>query len=154
MIFNRNYNFSSSKKISTIKQNLLGKHLQLHSLDFEILEKEGNLKIIPHAENTERMLTLPIANIFFKEKNSKTYVNIETHPRRIDVGGPYILMAMCFAIFMAGFLMSLYGGVDQSSTSKIMMAIGLAVFAIFWVRMELGYFDYVRKIKNWIKQQA
>jgi hypothetical protein len=31
------------------------------------------------------------------------------------------------------------------------LGIGLAVFALFWIRLETGYFDYVRKIRDYVK---
>jgi hypothetical protein len=154
MIFNRSYNFKSSKTIAAIKQCIAGSHLKVHSFDFEGIEVNNVLKIIPHAENSEGITTLPITNIHLSEKNNKTSVHIETHPRRIDIGGPYILVVLCLALFFAGFFIGLYGGIDQTTTSKIMMGIGLGVFVLFWIKMELGYFDYVRKIKAWVKQQV
>jgi hypothetical protein len=36
----------------------------------------------------------------------------------------------------------------------VLMGISLVVFSIFWVRMERGYFDYVRKIRDYVKQMG
>jgi hypothetical protein len=154
MIFNRTYNFKSSKTLSALKQSMVGKHINLHQLDFETVERDDVIKIIPHAEESEGVTTLPICNITIKEKNNKTYLAMETHPRRIDIGGPYILVILCLASFFAGFFMAIYGGVMQQSSSKIMMGLGLGVFILFWIKMEFGYFDYVRKLKSWVAGQV
>jgi len=153
MIFNRSYQFKSSKSITALKECLVQKHLKIRNFDFESIELNNVIKIIPHAENTDQVTTLPITNVTLKEKNNKTIVNVETHPRRIDAGGPYLLIVLCLAIFFAGFCIGLYGGPDQTMTSKIMVGMGLGVFVLFWIKMELGYFDYVRKIKSWVHGQ-
>jgi hypothetical protein len=36
--------------------------------------------------------------------------------------------------------------------SLVMLSAGLLIFIIFWLRMEAGYFDYTRKIRDFIKQ--
>jgi hypothetical protein len=153
MIFNRSFRLASSKNIITLKQNIIGQHIKVHHFDFEAVERENKITILPHAEDAESVTTLPIVNISLQEKNSKTYLNIETHPRRIDIGGPYILVILCLAAFLGGFLMALYGGETQQTTSKLLMGIGLGVFILFWIKMEFGYFDYVRKLRSWVAGQ-
>jgi hypothetical protein len=153
MIFNRTYRLSSNKTTNDLKQHLNGQHIQIHGYDFETIQKENIIKIIPHAENTNKVTTLPISNLSFVQKSNKTFIKMETHPRRIDVGGPYILLLLTSAIFFVGFLMGLYGGTEQSNSSKMMMGIGLAIFILFWIKMEIGYFDYVRKLKKWVVEK-
>ncbi len=153
MIFNSHSSMSTNKTVDSIKTTLKGKHLQVHKLDFEVFEKDDVMKIIPHAEEVDGIITLPITNVKIKQKNNKTVLDIESHPRRIDIGGPYILVILCLVMFFAGLLIGLYGGTEYSKVSLIMTVLPLTIFSIFWIRMELGYFDYVRKIKSWIRKE-
>jgi hypothetical protein len=38
--------------------------------------------------------------------------------------------------------------------SLAMIAVGVIIFIIFWLRMEAGYFDYTRKIRDFVKHNA
>jgi hypothetical protein len=35
-----------------------------------------------------------------------------------------------------------------------MLGVSLLVFIIFWIRLESGYFDYIRKIRDFVKKQS
>ncbi len=152
MIFNRSFSLSSSKSSEELIKSLTGQHFKVHTFDFEIFKKDDILRIIPHAEDAEGVVTLPIGHILFKSKNNTTQVKIETHPRRIDIGGPYILIVLCAFAFIAGYALG-HINEDYNGVGNIMMGFGALVGGIFWIRMEMGYFDYVRKIKAFVKSK-
>ena len=80
MIFNRKYRYSSALPAEDIKSRLVGSHLQVHHLDFEVLEKENMLRIIPHAEEVNSVKTLPITHVEFGSGNKGTQVVISAKP--------------------------------------------------------------------------
>jgi hypothetical protein len=154
MIFNRSLTFKTSHKVPEIKQRLLGRKVHVHQLDFEVVESNDVVKIIPHAEDVETLTTLPITHVKFKAKPNETEVRMSSHPRRIDAGGPYILMILVAFTFIAGASLYLYASDLYGDVATTMMLVAGAVAIIFWIRMELGYFDYVRKLHRWLKTEA
>ena len=128
---------------------MLGKHLVIHNLDFEVLEEDGILNIIPHAEEIEEIKTLPITYVAFSEDGANTKVAITSKLRTYDSGGPMILMLFCF--FMLAFSVILFFTSKEVTLSYTLLAISAGILTIFFVRMEMGYFDYVRKIRAYLK---
>lgn len=152
MFFRKYYSFSSTKNVAEIKKNLLGQHLKVHDLDFEIFEKNNSLKIIPHTEFSERSIyTLPITKLTFKENNGKVTINMMSKPRRIDVGGPNILMIFILFALITAIILYVKGGEGYYKVVYVIFAVALSIFALFWFRLHQGYFDYIRKIRNWVK---
>lgn len=43
--------------------------------------------------------------------------------------------------------------VGEPSIAYTLMGASVGIFTIFWVRMEMGYFDYVRKIRAHVKSK-
>jgi hypothetical protein len=154
MIFNRSLTFKTSHKVPEIKQRLLGKKVHVHQLDFEVVESNDVVKIIPHAEDVESVTTLPITHILFKARQNETEVCMTSHPRRIDAGGPYILMILLAFAFVAGAGLYMYASELYGEVATAMMLGSAAIGVIFWIRMEMGYFDYVRKLYRWLKTEA
>src|SRR6218665_165530 len=155
MIFKRTYRYKSPLSIEDIKQRLLGKHIQVHQLDFEILEKEHMLKIIPHAEDVSAVKTLPITHVeFHGAGNSGTKVPMTSKPRRIDVGGPYLIVIFCLFCVLGASGFYIMNPSESFIPSLTMVGVGLLIFIIFWLRMEAGYFDYTRKIRDFVKKTA
>lgn len=154
MIFRRYYTIESSKNADLLRRNFLGQHLKIHNLDFEITERGDSLKVIPHAENDDQVYTLPITRLRFIPKGNGTVIRMLSKPRLIDIGGPYLLIIFVVFAIIAGILLKLYGGGEYDRTSYIIMGVAAAIFALLWVRMEQGYFDYIRKIKKWVKEHA
>ncbi len=154
MIFSRTYRLTSSMKAEDIKGRLLGKHLQVHKLDFEVSEKDRMLKIIPHAEKVTDIKTLPITHIKFKGNGDKTQVFVSSKMRKIDSGGPMLIVIFCFFLVAAGVIAYVSHPQANMAISFTLAGIGLAIFLIFWMRMQTGYFDYIRKIKDFIKKQS
>lgn len=153
MLFSRTYRYVSSSTEEDLKGRLLGKHMKIHDMDFEVSEKGKMLKIIPHAEQETGIRTLPIAHVEFKGKGGKTQVVVTAKMRKIDSGGPMLIVVFVTIMVVAALLMLVIDGVDRTYVYTF-GAIGLLIFSIFWTRMQTGYFDYVRKIRDYIKKQA
>ncbi len=155
MLFTRHYKYETSSSVEDVKQRLIGKHVKIHNMDFEIYDKERMVKIIPHAEQETNIKTLPITHVEFKGKGAKTAVLISSKMRKIDKGGPMILLIFCFFLMAAALTMLLSIKEDGFEIYAYpMIALSLVVFIIFWIRLESGYFDYVRKIRDYVKQQC
>ena len=108
MLFRRYHTYQSQKSAAELLKSLEGRHLQVHTLDFEVQRREGDLKIIPHAELDDHIYTLPITRIRVTES-------------------------------------------EYNNTSYILGGIAITIFLILWYRLEMGYFDYIRKIAKWVK---
>lgn len=154
MIFRRYYQFQSKQNSEELKKKLLGQHLKVHQLDFEIFDKGDSIKVIPHAEIDDHVHTLPITRLKIKSNGSGCTVRMLSKPRRIDIGGPYLLMIFITFAIIAGVLLYIYGNGQYNLTAYILIGIALAVFIVLWIRMEQGYFDYIRKIKHWVKDHV
>lgn len=156
MILNRTYRYNTSLSMEEIRKRLLGKHLTVHKLNFEITERDDKLKVIPQAEDDDTILTLPITHVEMQGKGSGgTRVTLISKPRKIDAGGPYLIMIFCLFCVLGASLFYLFNGSSESYLPPLtMFCIGLVIFMIFWFRMETGYFDYTRKIKKFIKQNT
>ena len=140
--------------IEDIKSRLVGKHVKVHNMDFEVFEKDRVLRIIPHAEQENTIKTLPITHVELEGKGNKTQVVINSKMRKIDSGGPLLIVIFCTFMLIAAALFFVFGEEEYLSFTYTLLAISIAIFLIFWVRMEKGYFDYVRKIRDYIKKQS
>jgi hypothetical protein len=155
MVFSRTYRYLSTLSADDIRRRLTGQHMKVHNLDFEVTEKGQMLRIIPHAEEVESVKTLPITHVDFRGRGNKTQVVISAKMRRIDRGGPMLVVIFCLFLIIAGIIAFLVGrNAEYSMYAYVLLGIGAFIFLIFWMRMETGYFDYVRKIRNHIKQQS
>ena len=155
MIFNRTYRYNTPLSAEDIKQRLIGKHIQVHHLDFEITEKEAMLRIIPHAEEASGIKTLPITHVEMKAAgNAGTRVTLSSKPRRIDVGGPYLIVIFCLFCVLGASGFYLINPRESYWPPLAMVGVGLLIFIVFWVKMEAGYFDYTRKIRDFVKHNV
>ncbi|MBL7683344.1 MAG: hypothetical protein JNK00_08270 [Flavipsychrobacter sp.] len=153
MIFSRTYRYQSTMRPDDIKGRLLGKHVKVHNMDFEVSEKDKVIRVIPHAEQENEIKTLPITHIELNNKGDKTQVVISSKMRKIDSGGPLLIMIFCLFLFIAT-VVTFTVGKDLQIYTYTFGIIGVSIFAIFWMRMERGYFDYVRKIRDYVKKQS
>ncbi len=130
---------------------MIGKHVKIHDLDFEVLEKrEGHtLSIIPHAEQVVAIKTLPITHVDLKESGGKTHVVITFKMRKFDSGGPMLVMIFCTFMLIASAVLFMVKA--EPSLSYTLAGISLAILIVFSVRMQTGYFDYIRKIRAYVK---
>ena len=154
MIFSRTYRYVSAASEEDLKGRLLGKHMKVHDMDFEVSEKGRMLKIIPHAEQETGIKTLPITHVEFKGKGGKTQVVVTSKMRKIDSGGPMLIMVFVSFLILASLILLIVGGVKYNTYTYTLGAIGLLIFGVFWTRMQTGCFDYIRKIRDFIKKQA
>jgi hypothetical protein len=155
MLFTRHFRYQTSMPAEDIKKRLVGQHVKVHHLDFEIYEKDHMIKIIPHAEQETNIKTLPITHVEFTGKGDKTQVLISSKMRKIDKGGPLILLTFCFFMLAAALVMLLSLKEDGFEVFAFpMLGVSLLVFIIFWVRLESGYFDYIRKIRDYVKKTS
>lgn len=152
MFFTRThtYHFPISKDV--LKRRLIGKHVQIHNLDFEVLEKDDKLSIIPHAEQVDAIKTLPVTSLTFQEDSGKTKVVVTSKMRQLDSGGPFLIIIFCTFMLAAAAILLKVG--SEPTIAYTLLSIGLAIFTIFCIRMQMGYFDYVRKIRAYVKSKA
>lgn len=155
MIFRKYYSFKSQKNPDELTKHITGQHLQVHGLDFEIYQKEDSIKIIPHAENDEKVRTIPITRLrLIKDSSGGSTIKMMCKPRRIDSGGPTLLAIFLLTALIGGIFLFLKHNETYEITSYILMGIGGVGFILFWLRLESGYFDYIRKIKAWVKSHS
>jgi hypothetical protein len=154
MFFTRTYRYDSAKSADDIKHSLLGKHVRIHNLDFEIFEKDSSLRIIPHAEQETDVKTLPITHIELQGEGEKTKVVISSKMRKIDSGGPMLILIFCAFMLIGSVMFFLFGQTEYATYTYTLLGTSLFLFSIFWLRMERGYFDYIRKIRDYVKTES
>lgn len=150
MLFARSYRLSTSNSVDAIKAALLGKMFKVHNLDFEVYESDNCIKIIPHAEKETDIKTLPITHVDLEGRGDTTNLKVSYKIRKIDQGGPYLLVTFCLFLLIGALIFFMY---HEQTYSFLMLAICLIVFGVFWVKMQSGYFDYSSKIKNYLKEK-
>ena len=153
MFFTRTHKYNCPIHEDDFKNRLIGKHVRIHNLDFEVLGSDHALSIIPHAEQINAITTLPITKVVFTDKGDKTNVVITSEMRKIDEGGPQIIMIICSFLFV-GAIVLFFAGIIEPVFAYMLLGAGVLIFTIFWVRLERGYFDYVRKIRTYVKNKA
>lgn len=155
MLFSRTYRYQSSMPMEDIRTRLVGKRVKVHNLDFEVFEKDRLLKIIPHAEQIESLKTLPITHIRLNNgKGAKTQVVISSKMRKIDQGGPLLIVIFCTFMLLAGIIGFIAGHQEYAIYIYTFFGLGLLIFIIFWTRMQTGYFDYIRKLRDYVKKES
>jgi len=79
---------------------------------------------------------------------------ISSKIRKIDQGGPTILMVFVSFMLIGAVVALVFGREEGLPFCYTLLGIALVIFSIFWVRMQSGYFDYVRKIRNYVKKES
>ncbi len=151
MLFTRTQRYHSSLPKEIFINRLIGKHVRIHNLDFEIIEKNNSLRIIPHAENVDEIKTLPITQVDLKKTGDKTDVVITSRMRRLDIGGPQVILLFCSFLLLASLILLYVDG--QPQITYTLLGICTLIFSVFYVRLQMGYFDYVRKIRDFVKSK-
>lgn len=149
MLFTRTQRYVASIPKEEFKRRLAGNHVKIHDLDFEVYEKGQKLRIVPHAEQETDIRTLPITDVVFREAGDNMEVIITSKIRKIDLGGPQLILLFCVFLLSASVTLFLVG--RERMEVYALMSISIVTFGIFWLRMERGYFDYVRKIRAFVK---
>ncbi len=148
MLFTKTQRFFSSIPKEDVIRQLSGNHVRIHNLDFEVSAKGNSLRVIPHAEQINDITTLPITYIKVKADGNKTGVTIVSKMRRLDIGGPLLLLVFCAFLFTAS-LWLMYDGVQPEITFTL-MGISIVTYGCLYARLYTGYFDYVRKIRDYV----
>ena len=151
MRFTRTQKYESSTAREDLKNRLIGHHVKIHNMDFEVIEKEQSLRIIPHAEQEEGIKTLPITKVEMKQDGNKMNVVVTSKMRKLDVGGPMLIVMFSTFLIAASVIMMLVGG--EVKISATLLALGIGILTVFFVRMQMGYYDYIRKIRSYIESQ-
>jgi hypothetical protein len=149
MFFTRTQKYRSLIAQEDFRNLLIGNHVRIHNLDFEVFEQEHKLTIVPHAEQVTDLKTLPITNVDLKKDGNTTHIIITSKIRMLDYGGPLLIVVFCAFLFIASIILYYVG--HEQTIATTMLAASTLLFTVFWVRMEMGYFDYVRKIRSFIK---
>jgi len=154
MFFTKTRNFNSPVPKAELKKRLMGSHVKIHNLDFEIVERDGSLLIIPHAEQEESIKTLPITHVDVEDRGGQSSVRVSSKMRKVDQGGPQIVLLFCIFIFIAAFVLHLVDKSDDWTVSFILLGADLLIFSFFLYRLQTGYFDYVRKVRAYVMDKA
>ena len=151
MFFSKTYTYVSKVRQEELVKRLVGKHLKIHNLDFEVVETDNELDIIAHTEEVEKITTLPVTHLKFEPKGDTTKVVVHYKVRELDEGGPQLLMIACTLMLLIAIV--LYYVSKELVSPMIVGGLSLMILTIFRIRMEMGYYDYVRKIKAYLKSQ-
>ncbi len=149
MIFTTTHRYSSLVPNEDLVNRLTGNKVHIHNLDFEVIRDEQSLSIIPFSEEENTLKTLPITQVDVQKDGNKTKVVITSKMRKIDSGGPMLVMLFCTFLLLASLVLLYIGGEPQITYT--LLGMGMSIFVIFCIRMQMGYFDYVRKIRNYVK---
>jgi len=152
MFFTRTHNFYLTIPKEDFRNQLIGKHVKIHDLDFEVSGDENALIINPHTEQVNAIKTLPITYIDFKEEGSRTKVVITSEIRKVDAGGPQLIMI--FSIFLLVAAVVLFFTSSEIIMTWMFGGISVLLLTVFWLRMQTGYFDYVRKVRDYVKSRG
>lgn len=151
LMFTRTFSYEASLSKEALKSRLVGNHVTIHGLDFEVMEKNESLRIIPHAEQIDEIKTLPITFVEINETNGKTKVKIKSRMRKLDAGGPMLIMILCSLLLAASGVLLL---LQEQLFSGLLLAASLLTYITFRLRLELSYFDYVRKVQSHVLNAA
>ena len=154
MFFTRTQNFNCPVSKKELLNRLLGKHVRIHNLDFEILEQDDTVMIIPHDEQEESIKTLPITTVEMKEEGGKTNVTLTSKMRPADSGGPNLILIFCFFLFVAAFVLRVVDTNSGWAITYILVGADVFIFSMFLFRLRTGYFDYVRKVQAYAKDKG
>jgi len=151
-LFTRRHTYHFPVPKEELKRRLVGAHVRIHNLDFEVLDQEARMMIIPHAEQVNAIKTLPITTVVLTEEGGKTKAVVTSKMRQLDSGGP--LLIIIFSAFMLIGACVLLAMKQDPNVAFTLLGISASILTIFSIRMQTGYFDYVRKVRGYIKGKA
>jgi hypothetical protein len=151
-LFTRRHTYHFQVPKEELKRRLVGAHVRIHDLDFEVMERESKLTIIPHAEQVNAIKTLPITSVVMTGEGDNTRAVVTSKMRQLDSGGPILLLTFStFMIIAAGVLLMMK---QEANIAFTLLGIAASILTIFSIRMQTGYFDYVRKVRGYVKSKA
>ena len=151
-LFTRSYKYQFPIQKELLIYKLVGNRVQIHNLDFEVQENDDCLHIIPQAEEITSIITLPETYLDLKGDGNKTQVTVTSKMRTIDKGGPLLLMIFCFFLLIASIILHYVG--KETVLTYVLSGASLSIFLIFIIRLQMGYFDYVRKLRQYVKAKG
>jgi hypothetical protein len=72
--------------------------------------------------------------------------------RQLDSGGPLLILLFCAFIFGISLVMLEVN--RETMVAFTLMGICATMLTTFGIRLQMGYFDYVRKVQEYIKHNA
>ncbi len=150
-MFTRTFSCITPIPKDAIMRRLMGSHVNIHQLDFEVVEKNEALRIIAHAEQVDEIKSLPITYLDFDDASGETKVKATFKLRKLDAGGPMLIFILCGLLLVAS---AVLGFVHEQLFSIVTLIACVATYTIFRLRLEKSYFDYVRKIQSYIFKQC
>jgi hypothetical protein len=153
MFFNTTSRFSSKLKPEQVRNALVGKHVKIKELDFEFKESEGIIKVIPHTENDERSRIVPISHVLVNPKGADTELELKTKPRRIDLGGLYLVVGSIILVIMIAIYLRITYPEQSIWVSISVLVAALIAFLIFRLRLQSSYYGYIGNLRSFIKNQ-
>ncbi len=154
MFFTRTTTFNSPVPRKELQSRLLGDHVKIHNLDFEILDLDNAIMIIPHSEQEDAIKTLPITEVGITEQGGQSKVTLTSKMRPADSGGPNLILIFCFFLFVAAFILRLVDKNGEWTVTYILLGVDVFIFSMFIYRLQTGYFDYVRKVQGYVKSKG
>ncbi len=148
-MFTRTHQYTFPIPKEHLKYRLVGNHLTIHSHEFSVLEDEQILSILPNVEELNDS-KFPITQLELKEEGNRTEMIITSKMPTNEAGGQIVALTFCVFFFFAS-LVSLFFGHDPLITITL-SAVGLAVFLFLFIRLQMGYFEYVRRIQGNLKE--
>jgi hypothetical protein len=106
MFFTGTQRYQSPISKEDFKRRLNGNHVKIHDVDFEVMERNQSISIIPHAEQVTSIKTLPITHVDLKQDGK---VVVTTKMRKIDSGGPQLVLIFCAFMFIASLILMYVG---------------------------------------------
>ena len=148
MFFTRTHSCPTKYTREELKKRLIGDHIKIHNLDFEAVEDDRAISIFPHTEQVSEIKTLPITSVEFQETDGSMKVVMTSSIRPLDQGGPILMLILCGLLIVVGtVLFFAFHENPERIAAYVVFGISVFAFALFWARMQSGYFDYVRKVR-------
>ena len=153
MLFNSSSKISSKLNPEQVKSALLGKHLSIKGLDFEIKESDGMLKVIPHTENDDTARIVPITHIEPSSNHGWSQLLVSSKPRKIDLGALYLVTGFILVLILIAIYLKFTYPEQTLMAPLIVLGISLLLFIIFRMRLQSSYYGYIHGIRAFIKKQ-
>lgn len=153
MFFTRTYEYDLNVSKDEFMKRLIGRHVSIHNMDFEIYEQEDRLCVAPHAEQVTDIKTLPITWIDLKNNGGKFRVMMRSNIRQLDAGGPKLISIFCVFLLIAAVVLFITSGGDRK-IGLTFLGLDAIIYSLFWLRMKRGYLDYVHKIRDYVKERV
>jgi hypothetical protein len=109
--------------------------------------------VIPHTENDERSRIVPISHVLVNPKGADTELELKTKPRRIDLGGLYLVVGSIILVIMIAIYLRITYPEQSIWVSISVLVAALIAFLIFRLRLQSSYYGYIGNLRSFIKNQ-